>query len=154
MGLQGGGERRDLLHLEGQGVRELGATSWGDGQSPPIDPPMGSGGASGGLVATLSHQEEALRAQDEGLDSLGEAIARQKRLAEAIGGEAEAQVELLDEMDDDMDRVTHSLRRTTAEIRQIAEGRGVAGDSNGKYWAVIIALLVAIIVVGCLPAKK
>ena len=49
-------------------------------------------------------QREELAAQDAGLDSLHDAIVRQKRVAEAIGGEVGVQNEILEDIGDAMDQ--------------------------------------------------
>ncbi len=97
-----------------------------------------------------SSQEQALREQDEGLDSLHGIISRQRRLAEAIGGEAEAQVELLGGMGDDMERTGREIAETTRGVAAVERRSG----GNGKYWAVILSLLVIIVIVAALPAKR
>ncbi len=81
-----GSSERDLL-LDGGGPEDLGSAGWGatedTGREERAQPQA---------QPQAQAQEEILQAQDEGLDSLHTVIARQKRLAEAIGGEAEAQV--------------------------------------------------------------
>ena len=49
-------------------------------------------------------QREELEAQDAGLDSLHDAIVRQKRIAEVIGGEVGVQNEILEDIGDAMDQ--------------------------------------------------
>ena len=80
---KGGRSERDQLLLEGGGISDMGATSWGS----PVE-----GGDDDVLVNADATREALMKEQDEGLDSLHSVISRQRRLAEMIGGEAESQV--------------------------------------------------------------
>ncbi len=91
-------------------------------------------------------QEDILRAQDEGLESLHHVISRQRLLAEAIGGEARQQNELLDEIGDTMDQTTQRLIDTTTSVRSVGRRNRTCG-----YWVAIIVLLILIIIVSVLP---
>ncbi len=77
----GSGERDELL--------EGGVVGWGQDD---LEEEERAAGAP--TVQVKKSQEEMLREQDEGLDSLHSVISRQRRLAEAIGGEAESQVSM------------------------------------------------------------
>ena len=57
-------------------------------------------------------QREELEAQDAGLDSLHDAIVRQKRIAEVIGGEVGVQNEILEDIGDAMDQASGIRGRT------------------------------------------
>ena len=70
-------------------------------------------------------QQEELAAQDAGLDSLHDAIVRQKRVAEAIGGEVGVQNEILEDIGDALD-----------------QGRG-RGRSRGYHYNLVYCGLMA-----------
>ena len=100
-----------------------------------------------GQLQTRLDREEVLRTQDEGLDSLHEVIRRQRHLAESIGGEVEAQNEILDDIGDGMDQTRQRLIETTAGVRGV--GRR---DKTCGYWTVIVILMIVIVVIGMLPS--
>ena len=97
-----------------------------------------------------SIQDDVLREQDEGLDSLHLVIGRQRRLAEAIGGEAESQVELLGGLGEDVERAAARAAQATRGVTDIGRRSG----GTGRYWAAIVVLLLLIVVVAAMPGRK
>ncbi|KAH8340364.1 hypothetical protein KR074_005635 [Drosophila pseudoananassae] len=113
-------------------------------------------------VDTLKlRQAEMLENQNRGLDALSATLSRQRVLATRLGNEVEDQnsrsnayqsifsliffklfPDILDNLADAMDRVENGVQRETQSIGQVNRR-----DSTWRYWLVIIALFVAIIVV-------
>ncbi|XP_017087596.2 syntaxin-8 [Drosophila bipectinata] len=94
-------------------------------------------------VDTLKlRQAEMLENQNRGLDALSATLSRQRILATQLGNEVEDQNNILDNLADAMDRVENGVQRETQSIGQVYRR-----DSTWRYWLVIIALFVAIIVV-------
>ncbi|KAH8259644.1 hypothetical protein KR026_008241 [Drosophila bipectinata] len=94
-------------------------------------------------VDTLKlRQAEMLENQNRGLDALSATLSRQRILATQLGNEVEDQNNILDNLADAMDRVENGVQRETQSIGQVNRR-----DSTWRYWLVIIALFVAIIVV-------
>lgn len=94
-------------------------------------------------------QERIMAVQDEGLDTLHEVIVRQKYMAQTIGNEVEAQNHLLEDIDTGMDQTRQRLLDTTRQITNV-ERR----DRTCRYWVVILALLVPIVILFLLPGRK
>ena len=100
------------------------------------------------MSAYKEKRETAIADQDAGLDALHEVIVRQKRLAENIETEVGAQNELIDDIDDGLERVNNRLVTTTEGVREV--GRR---DSVWRYWLAIVILTVLIIVIVAIPGK-
>ena len=90
------------------------------------------------------HQRKAdtLDEQDRGLDALKDIIVRQKNLAQNIHAEVGAHNDLIDDIDDGLERTTHRITTTTENIRIV--GRQ---DSVWRYWLAIFLLFIVIIVI-------
>ena len=86
--------------------------------------------------------------QDRGLDALHEVIIRQKHLAGNIQTEASAHNDLLDDIDDGLDRTTQRLVTTTQSVRTVSQR-----DKVWKYWLIIFLLLVVMIIIIAMPSK-
>ena len=93
-------------------------------------------------------KEQVLAEQDRGLDALHEVIMRQKQLAGNIQTEASAHNDLLDDIDEGLDRTTQRLVSTTENVRTVSRS-----DSVWKYWLIIFLLLVVIIIIIAIPSK-
>lgn len=78
--------------------------------------------------------------QDETLDSLSSAIARQHSLSINIASELEAHEALLDETDQAMDRTDSSLRRASSRLNQYTRKAKETGSTG------LIVLLVVVLV--------
>jgi len=78
--------------------------------------------------------------QDETLDSLSSAIARQHSLSINIASELEAQSALLDETDEAMERTDSSLRRASGRLNQFTRKAKDTGSTG------LIVLLVVVLV--------
>jgi hypothetical protein len=92
------------------------------------------------LTLTLRHPPSPPADQDETLDSLSSAIARQHSLSINIASELEAQSALLDETDEAMDRTDNSLRRASGRLNQFTRKAKDTGSTG------LIVLLVVVLV--------
>eukprot|EP00096_Caligus_rogercresseyi_P001471 TRINITY_DN1238_c0_g1_i1.p1 TRINITY_DN1238_c0_g1~~TRINITY_DN1238_c0_g1_i1.p1 ORF type:complete len:215 (-),score=67.52 TRINITY_DN1238_c0_g1_i1:125-769(-) len=85
--------------------------------------------------------------QDKGLDALHDVIRRQKDMAHAIGAEVNTQNELLEDIEDGIDRTRERLINTTQTARNITRN-----DGTCRYWSVVIVLFVVIIILASVPS--
>lgn len=119
--------------------------------------PGGDGGgddepesATGISTAGLKRQQaEILAEQDRGLDSLHDAIVRQKRIAETIHGEVDGQNALLDDIGDGTDDLHARLITTTEGVRNVTKK-----DRTCGYWLVIFLLIVVIVIIVAVPPPR
>ncbi len=118
--------------------------SWDNNESTALLPD-----GAGSMTLYKERREAALADQDAGLDALHEVIVRQKRIAENIETEVGAQNDLIDDIDDGLDRVNQRLVTTTQGVRDV--GRR---DSVWRYWLVIVILTILIIVIIAIPGKS
>jgi syntaxin 8 len=89
-----------------------------------------------------SEQKQIIRQQDDSLDNLSKAISRQKQIAIRIGGEVDRQNDILDDIADQMDQTSARVDSTTRGVVDVSQK-----DSTWSYWAIIITLFIAIIIV-------
>ena len=87
--------------------------------------------------------------QDRGLDALHDVILRQKHLAGNIQTEASAHNDLLDDIDEGLERTTQRIVTTTQSVRTVSQR-----DKVWKYWLVILLLLVVMIIIIAIPGGK
>nr|ACO14773.1 Syntaxin-8 [Caligus clemensi] len=92
-------------------------------------------------------QYQIMMEQDKGLDALHDVIRRQKEMAHAVGAEVNTQNELLDDIEDGIDRTRERLINTTSAARNITQKGGTC-----KYWSVIIVLFVIIVILASIPS--
>ena len=76
-----------------------------------------------------------------------EVIMRQKQLAGNIQTEASAHNDLLDDIDEGLDRTTQRLVTTTNNVRIVSQN-----DSVWKCWFIIFLLLVFMIIIIAIPS--
>lgn len=141
-------DKRNLLLGVDGGIADLGATGWNNAATTheemvKLHPEEEEGSKKQSSGQLKLSQEEILRTQDHGLDSLHDVILRQKRLAQTIGDEVELQNDLIDGVGDSMDQTRQRLLDTTRSVEVV--GRRDSG--TWKYWLVIVILLVIIIVI-------
>lgn len=86
-------------------------------------------------------QEQIIRDHEEGLDKLGEAIKRQKFMANEIATEVDVQNEILDNIDDGLVRTNENIRKNTRNIRLVTRK-----SSTFYLWLLIVIL--ALVIVG------
>ncbi|CAB4054925.1 STX8 [Lepeophtheirus salmonis] len=84
-------------------------------------------------ILSLRISIKIMMEQDKGLDALHNVIRRQKEMAHAIGNEVNTQNELLDDIEDGIDRTRERLINTTETARNINSKGGTC-----KYWSIII----------------
>ena len=120
--------------------------SWTNREDEPL---LASGANSSDMLSSYQQRKEhALAEQDRGLDALHEVIIRQKHLAGNIQTEASAHNDLLDDIDDGLDRTTQRLVTTTQSVRTVSQR-----DKVWKYWLIIFLLLVVMIIIIAMPSK-
>jgi syntaxin 8 len=95
------------------------------------------------------HQQQMIAEQDRGLDALSRVIGRQKQIAIDIGNEVDTQNEIIDDITDHVDQTNVRLIRETKHVRVIDK------KSNTCWmWIVIVLLVIAIVVIACVPYSK
>jgi len=120
--------------------------SWTNREDEPL---LASGANSSDMLSSYQQRKEhVLAEQDKGLDALHEVIIRQKHLAGNIQTEASAHNDLLDDIDDGLDRTTQRLVTTTQSVRTVSQR-----DKVWKYWLIIFLLLVVMIIIIAMPSK-
>lgn len=82
-----------------------------------------------------STQQQYIREHTEGLDRLGEAIKRQKQMANEIGNEVEIHNEILDNIDDGLTNTDSNIRKNTRNIRLVMKK-----SSTFYLWLMIVIL--------------
>lgn len=86
-------------------------------------------------------QEDYIREHEQGLDKLGEAIKRQKNMANELNTEVELHNEIIDGIDTGLTSTSDNLRKNTRNIRLIS-----TKSSTFFLWLVIVALAGVIVV--------
>ncbi|XP_059094585.1 LOW QUALITY PROTEIN: uncharacterized protein LOC131889488 [Tigriopus californicus] len=119
----------------GAGLADMGSVAWAHDDGDEDD-------------TGLSSPEQVMACQDEGLDALHEVIVRQNTWSKHRHGGG-AQNHLLEDIDTGMDQTRQRLLDTTRQITHV-ERR----DRTCRYWAVILALLVPIVILFLLPDRK
>jgi len=95
------------------------------------------------------HQQHMIAEQDRGLEALSRVIGRQKQIAIDIGNEVDTQNEIIEDITDHVDQTNVRLIRETKHVRVIDK------KSNTCWmWIVIVLLLVAIVIIACVPYTK
>lgn len=89
----------------------------------------------------LKMQQDTMTQQDQDLGSLSQSIAVQKQLALAIGNEVEEQNVLLDDLEDDVDRVGGRLRKVNKATQRLAK------MSRGRKGSCVVFMLFIIMLV-------
>lgn len=74
---------------------------------------------SNNQVLQLHHS--IMNEQDESLDRLGESISRQRELSIQIGNELDDQVDILDDLDEGVDRSQHRLNHARRRLDKVAK---------------------------------
>ncbi|TKA74231.1 hypothetical protein B0A49_02030 [Cryomyces minteri] len=87
-----------------------------------------------------AYHSRVMAEQDEQLDALGESIGRQRELSIQIGDELDGHVQLLDEVDEGVDRHQGQLDRAKRRLE------GVARKARDNMQLTIIAILIIILV--------
>ncbi|KAL5021090.1 hypothetical protein ScPMuIL_000245 [Solemya velum] len=91
-------------------------------------------------------QQQIIAEQDKGLESLSHVIGRQKQMALDIGDEVDAHNEILDDINEHVDRTKDRLLKETRHITIVDRK-----SATCCYWVMIVILFLAIIVVGVIP---
>jgi uncharacterized membrane protein len=84
-------------------------------------------------------ERQYIREHEEGLNKLGEAIKRQKYMANEIATEVDVHNEILEDIDDGLTRTDANLRKNTRNIRLIMKK-----SSTFFLWLLIVILAVVI----------
>ncbi|KHJ33722.1 putative snare complex subunit [Erysiphe necator] len=93
----------------------------------------------------LSYHSRIMNQQDQALDNLSKSIQRQRELSIQIGGELHEQVEILDGIDENVDRHQTRLRQTMKQLETTA--RNVKNSKQIKIIAILITILVILIII-------
>jgi syntaxin of plants SYP6 len=94
-------------------------------------------------LETLSaEREQIIQQQDRSLETLSQAISRQKNIAIRIGNEVDSHNDILDNIGDQMDNTSARVSSTTRNVERFSER-----DSTLGYWMIILCLLGANIIV-------
>ena len=110
---------------------------------------LAPGSSNADMMSTYhDRRDQILADQDRGLDALHEVIIRQKNLAGNIQTEASAHNDLIDDIDQGLERTTQRLVTTTQNVRNVSQR-----DKVWKYWLVIFLLTIIIIVLIAIPGK-
>ncbi|XP_064614733.1 syntaxin-8-like [Liolophura sinensis] len=126
--------------LLGTGTSQSGYNAWGIGQEEPEE-------YRGVTSQDIRQQQQSIiREQDQGLDVLSNAIARQKQMALDIGDEVDAQNDLLDDIIDHTDQTGERLLKETRHIAIVDRK-----SNTCCYWVIIILLFIAIVVIAAVP---
>jgi regulator of vacuolar morphogenesis len=67
----------------------------------------------------LKLQEQEMEQQDSQLSQLSTILRRQKQLGQAIGNELATQIEMLDDLDNDVDRVRGKLASANRQLNRL-----------------------------------
>lgn len=92
-----------------------------------------------------AYHKQVIRDQDEQLDRLGESIGRQRELSIQMGNELDEQVELLDDVDEGVDRHQGQLDRAKKRLDRVA--RGARENWSWTLIAILIIILVLLIII-------
>jgi len=85
--------------------------------------------------------QRQIREHEEGLDRLGEAIKRQKYMANELATEVEVHNEILDDIDQGLGRTNENLRKNTRNINVVMRKSGTC-----FLWSLILILAIVIAV--------
>lgn len=95
----------------------------------------------GPVTAYQATEEQIVRDHEQGLNKLGEAIKRQKYIANELATEVDVQNEIIDDIDNGMVRTGENLRKNTRNINLITKK-----SSTFYLWLLIVIL--ALVIVG------
>lgn len=113
---------------------------WSNREDQPL---LGATGSASEMMDQFHQRKsDTLDEQDRGLDALKDIIVRQKNLAQNIHSEVGAHNDLIEDIDNGLERTTHRITTTTENIRIV--GRQ---DSVWRYWLMIFLLFIVIIVI-------
>ncbi|CAL4160323.1 unnamed protein product, partial [Meganyctiphanes norvegica] len=115
-------------------VADLGTTGWGNEDESETTTYLSTD-------QLLQRNRTSEREQDAGLEALSRVVSQQKRIASAIGNEVDDQNDRL-ELDEDVDN------RHICQGSRIGTLTSAIKKVRAAYWVIIIALAIAIIVVG------
>ena len=87
-----------------------------------------------------AYHSQVLAEQDDQLDRLGESIGRQRHLSMQIGDDLDGQIDLLDDVDEGVDR--HQTRLDVAKRRL----KGVSNSAKRNWGMTTIIILIVILV--------
>lgn len=90
------------------------------------------------------YHSSVLTEQDDQLDRLGESISRQRELSMRMGDELEAQVEMLDETDEAVDRHAGRLDRAGRSLAGVA--RRAKGEGR-QMVAIVVTIIILILLI-------
>lgn len=90
------------------------------------------------------YHSSVLTEQDDQLDRLGESISRQRELSMRMGDELEAQVEMLDETDEAVDRHAGRLDRAGRSLAGVA--RKAKGEGR-QMVAIVVTIIILILLI-------
>lgn len=135
---QSNDQRKRLLD---SGVIDMGTD---DSWTAREDAPLLAAGANSSEIMTSYHdrRDQILADQDRGLDALHDVIIRQKHLAENIQTEVVTHNDLIDDIEDGLERTNERLLTTTRTVGLVSRQ-----DSVWRYWLVIFLLTIVIIII-------
>jgi len=143
-------EERQRKRLLDSNIIDIGNDdSWTNREDEPLLPGNAQGSSQDAVKSYHAEKDQILAEQDKGLDALHEVIIRQKRLAGNIQAEASAHNDLIDDIDQGLERTTQRLVDTTENVRIVGRGGKV-----WKLWLCIIVLLIGIIIIIAIPGRK
>lgn len=87
-----------------------------------------------------SYHKDVLRDQDEQLDRLGDTIGRQRDLSIQIGDELDEQVNMLDDVEDHVDRHQSTLDRARKSLGDVARK-----SRDNKQLTIILILIIVLV---------
>ena len=90
----------------------------------------------------LELQERTMQDQDRGLDILAQTTQRLKTIGVAIGDELDLQIGMLDDLDEDVERVSSNVQRETRGVMRLHQA-----SKNGYSLCFIGLLVIALAVV-------
>lgn len=91
-----------------------------------------------------SYNSRVIAQQDESLDRLGESLKRQRELSIQIGSELDEQVEMLDSIDQHVERHETRLKKTIYHLERVV--RRAKGNTQVGVLAALVILLLFLII--------
>ncbi|KAG3036149.1 hypothetical protein JG687_00000037 [Phytophthora cactorum] len=99
-----------------------------------------SPGAADAPVRLLSMQNQIMKDQDQQLDLIGQGVSNLRNYSLTVKDETELHVRLLNEIDDDVTRVTDGLESEGARAARVAKQ-----SNNTKLYLIILVLVVILV---------
>lgn len=121
------------------------SSSWADGLSDELDQADTSRLLRDPVSSYHATQSEPIRDHEAGLDRLGEAIKRQKYMANGLATEVDLHNEILDDIDRHMTTTTANLQKNTRNIKLLSKK-----SSTCLLWSIIVILAIVILVLAIL----